>query len=114
MDPFASKDTLLRKADMLLGEARRARKSASVSAEGERDQLIERAADLERQAARLERDAVSAKNGVFQPHTPRPGAPKPKAPSPAAMSGLRALDPFAAGRSDEDSPPARRGRPPST
>lgn len=91
MDSFASKDTLLRKADALLGEARRARKSASLSAEGERAQLIERAEDLERQAARLERDAVSAKNGVFSPHTPQTGASKSRVTATAA-SGSRALD----------------------
>jgi hypothetical protein len=76
MDPFASKDSLLRKADALLGEARRARKSAAVAAEGERGQLMERAQELERQAARLERDAVSAKNGVPAPSSNRP--PKQK------------------------------------
>jgi hypothetical protein len=113
MDPFASKDTLLRKADTLLGEARRVRKSASAAAEGERVQLIEHAEDLERQAARFERDAVSAKNGVFLPHTPRPGAAKPRAPATAATSGLRAADPLADERLGAPLP-ARRGRPPSS
>ena len=61
-----TKDTLLRKADALLGEARRARKlSADLSVEGERLKLIRHAEDLEGQAARLEKDAVAAKNGVF-------------------------------------------------
>jgi len=75
MDFSASKDSLLRKADALLGEARRARKSASLAAEGDRARLVERAEDLERQAARLEKDAVSAKNGVFGPPTRQPAAP---------------------------------------
>jgi hypothetical protein len=75
MDFSASKDTLLRKADTLLGEARRARKAASAAAEGDRAHFVERAEDLERQAARLEKDAVSAKNGVFGPPTKQPAAP---------------------------------------
>jgi hypothetical protein len=66
MDKTVSKDSLLRKADALLGEARRARKqSADLSVEGERLKLIRHAEDLEGQAARLEKDAVAAKNGVF-------------------------------------------------
>jgi hypothetical protein len=76
MDPSASKDTLLRKADALLADARRARKSASLAADGSHTQLIERAEELERQAGRLEKDAVGAKNGVFAPYTPKPGAAK--------------------------------------
>ncbi len=76
MDFSASKDSLLRKADALLGEARRARKAASVAAEGDRAQWVERAEELERQAGRLEKDAVSAKNGVFgPPPTRQPAAP---------------------------------------
>jgi len=66
-----TKDTLLRKADALMGEARRARKlSAGVGVEAERLRMIRHAEDLEGQAARLEKDAVSAKNGVFvvRPH----------------------------------------------
>ena len=114
MDSFASKDSLLRKADALLGEARRVRKSASLSAEDERVRLIGHAEDLERQASRLERDAVSAKNGVFQPHTPRPGAAKSNAAT-ATTSGLRSMDPLGADRSDDGSLlHVRRGRPPST
>jgi hypothetical protein len=74
MEPSVSKDTLLRKADALLGEARRARKSASVAAEAERAHLIGRAEELERQASRLEKDAVTAKNGVFAGHTGQPVA----------------------------------------
>ena len=66
MEKTVSKDSLLRKADALLGEARRARKlSADLSAEDERLKLIRHAEDLEGQAARLEKDAASAKNGVF-------------------------------------------------
>jgi hypothetical protein len=90
MDFSPSKDTLLRKADTLLGEARRARKSASVATDGERAHLMERAEDLERQAARLEKDAVSAKSGVF-------GAPSQQAAakhaglSRATTSGIRTL-----------------------
>jgi hypothetical protein len=76
MDSFASKDTLLRKADALLADARRARKSASLAAEGDRAPLIDRAEDLERQAARLEKDAITAKNGVFAPYVQKPGAAK--------------------------------------
>ena len=115
MDSFASKDSLLRKADALLGEARRVRKSASLSAEDERVRLIGHAEDLERQASRLERDAVSAKNGVFQPHTPRPGAAKSNAAATATTSGLRSMDPLGADRSDDGSMlHVRRGRPPST
>lgn len=61
-----SKDSLLRKADALLGEARRARKlSAGLGEEAERARMIRHAEDLEGQAARLEKDAVTAKNGVF-------------------------------------------------
>jgi hypothetical protein len=61
-----TKDTLLRKADALLGEARRARKqSLDLEVEGDRLKLIRHAEDLESQAARLEKDAVAAKNGVF-------------------------------------------------
>ena len=66
MDKSVSKDTLLRKADALLGEARRVRKqSAGLGEESERLKMIRHAEDLEGQAARLEKDAVSAKNGVF-------------------------------------------------
>jgi hypothetical protein len=83
MDFSASKDTLLRKADALLGEARRARKSASAAAESDRARLMERAEELERQAARLEKDAVSAKNGVFGPPAKQPAAPP--------RSGLKTL-----------------------
>ena len=76
MESFASKEALLRKADALLAEARRARKSASLAADGDHVPLIERAEDLERQATRLEKDAVTAKNGVFAPHSPQAGGPK--------------------------------------
>jgi hypothetical protein len=61
-----TKDTLLRKADALFAEARRVRKLSAAHAEGaERDQLIRDAVELESRAARLEKDAVAAKNGVF-------------------------------------------------
>lgn len=61
-----TKDTLLRKADALLAEARRARKLAGAqTVESDRDRLIRDAVDLEGRASRLERDAASAKNGVF-------------------------------------------------
>jgi hypothetical protein len=61
-----TKDTLLRKADALLAEARRARKLSEAQAPGaERDQLVREAVELESRAGRLEKDAVSARNGVF-------------------------------------------------
>jgi hypothetical protein len=61
-----TKDTLLRTADTLLGEARRARKlSAGSVSDTDRVQLLQDAEELERRAARLEKDAASAKNGVF-------------------------------------------------
>jgi hypothetical protein len=69
-----SKDSLLRKADALLGEARRVRKLAFVAGTEERAHLIARAEELERQALRFEKDAVSAKNGVFAGHTGQPVA----------------------------------------
>jgi hypothetical protein len=68
-----SKDTLLRKADTLLAEARRMRKLSSQAAGAERDKLLHDAVELESRAARLEKDAVSAKNGVFA-GVQRPGA----------------------------------------
>lgn len=60
-----TKDTLLQKADALLAEARRTRKLSAQAAGADRDQLIRDAEQLESRAARLEKDAVSAKNGVF-------------------------------------------------
>ena len=61
-----TKDTLLRRADALLGEARRTRKvSATLNVESDRLKMIRHAEDLEGQAARLEKDAAAAKNGVF-------------------------------------------------
>jgi hypothetical protein len=61
-----TKDTLLRKADALLSEARRVRKlSTAPGPEEDRSRMIRHAEDLEGQAARLEKDAVTAKNGVF-------------------------------------------------
>ena len=61
-----TKDTLLRTANGPLGEARRARKLSLVAiSDVDRAQLLEDAAQLETRAARLEKDAASAKNGVF-------------------------------------------------
>ena len=61
-----TKDTLLRTADTLLGEARRARKLSTGSvSDADRVQLLQDAEELEKRAARLEKDAASAKNGVF-------------------------------------------------
>ncbi len=61
-----SKDTLLRAADTLLAEARRARKLTSADIpEADREQLLRDAVALEKRAAGLEKDAASAKNGVF-------------------------------------------------
>ena len=61
-----TKDTLLRTADTLLGEARRARRlSRGPISDADRAQLVEDAEQLETRAARLEKDAASAKNGVF-------------------------------------------------
>lgn len=66
-------DTLLRTADGLLSEARRARKLSGVAvSDADRAQLLEDAAQLETRAARLEKDAASAKNGVFVGLHPRP------------------------------------------
>jgi hypothetical protein len=92
MDKSVSKDTLLRKADALLSEARRSRKSATVSAEVDRVRLVERAEDLERQAARLEKDAVSAKNGVFGPPPLQTGMAKARA---GGAAGTRTFAPVA-------------------
>jgi hypothetical protein len=61
-----TKDTLLRKADALLAEARRTRKLAGTQTmTSDRDRLIQGAEELEGRAARLERDAASARSGVF-------------------------------------------------
>jgi len=61
-----TKDTLLRSADTLLAEARRTRKlSGGPVSEEDRAQLLHDALQLERRAATLEKDAASAKNGVF-------------------------------------------------
>lgn len=62
-----SKDSLLKQADALLAQARRARKlSTSDAVEAEdRAQLIHDAEQLEKMARQLEKDAVSAKTGVF-------------------------------------------------
>jgi hypothetical protein len=61
-----TKDVLLRKADALLAEARRIRKlSAAEPAGAVHDDMMRQAVELENRAARLEKDAVSAKNGVF-------------------------------------------------
>ena len=64
--PDVTKDILLRKADALLAEARRVRKLAAAQPAGAgRDEMMRQAAELEGRAARLEKDAVTAKNGVF-------------------------------------------------
>ena len=61
-----TKDSLLRKADALLAEARRARKLSTAQPAGaDRDQMMREAVELESQAAHLEKDAAAAKNGVF-------------------------------------------------
>jgi hypothetical protein len=53
-------------ADAFLAEARRLRKESSAQAGGPaREQLIGEAEQLEAKAARLEKDAASAKDGVF-------------------------------------------------
>jgi hypothetical protein len=60
------KETLLGKADALLGQARRNRKlSTSQPTESDRDRLVRDAEELEDRAARLEKEASSAKNGIF-------------------------------------------------
>jgi hypothetical protein len=61
-----SKDFLLHKADALLAQARRIRKlSASQLIESDRHRLVRDAEEMEARAGRLEKEAVSAKNGVF-------------------------------------------------
>ena len=60
-----TKDLLLSKADALLAQARRARKLSLQAGDGERERLIKEAEEFEHRAARLEQDAVGAKNGVF-------------------------------------------------
>jgi glycerol-3-phosphate O-acyltransferase len=68
-----SKDSLLKQADALLAQARRARKlSASDAVDAEdRAQLIRDAEQCERMAAQLEKDAIGAKTGVFSGPPPR-------------------------------------------
>jgi glycerol-3-phosphate O-acyltransferase len=68
-----SKDGLLKQADALLAQARRARKlSASEAVEADdRAQLIRDAESLEKMARQLEKDAVGAKTGVFAGVPPR-------------------------------------------
>jgi hypothetical protein len=59
-----SKEFLLRQADTLLAQARRARKSSADQPEPDRDRLLHDAEELEGRAARLESEAVSAKTSV--------------------------------------------------
>jgi hypothetical protein len=61
-----TKDTLLQEADALFAEARRARKLSAAQHPGTAsEQLMRDAENLERRAMRLEKDAASARNGVF-------------------------------------------------
>ena len=67
-----TKDTLLKMADAFLAEARQIRKQCATQASSPgREQLIGQAEQLEAKAARLEKDAASAKNGVFAQARPR-------------------------------------------
>jgi hypothetical protein len=59
-----SKDLLLRQADTLLAQARRVRKSSASQLGPDRDQLVRDAEEMEGKAARLEKEAVSAKTHV--------------------------------------------------
>jgi hypothetical protein len=60
----ASKESILRQADTLRAEARRARRlSADVIDETDRQSLARHITDLEATAARLEKAAVEAKSG---------------------------------------------------
>jgi len=59
-----SKELLLSQADALLAQARRARKSSTNQLEPDRKRLICHAEEMEEKAARLEREAVSAKANV--------------------------------------------------
>jgi hypothetical protein len=59
-----SKELLLREADTLLAQARRARKSSADQPEPDRDRLLRDAEEMEGRAARLEREAVSARTSV--------------------------------------------------
>jgi hypothetical protein len=71
-----TKTTLLKMADGFFAEARRIRKECSTQASSpERDQLIGEAEQLEAKAARLEREAASAKDGAIGPSqlSPRSG-----------------------------------------
>lgn len=60
----ASKESILRQADALRAEARRARRlSTDVTDETDRQRLARHIADLEANAARLEKVAIDAKSG---------------------------------------------------
>jgi hypothetical protein len=59
-----SKEFLLRQADTLLAQARQARKSSASQPEADRHRLIRHAEEMEGKAARLEKEAESAKTGV--------------------------------------------------
>ena len=60
----ASKESILRQADALRAEARRARRlAAGVTDEADRQSLARHITDLEANAARLEKTAIDAKSG---------------------------------------------------
>ena len=60
----ASKESILRQADAVRAEARRARRLAdSITDEADRQSLARHLADLEASAVRLEKAAVGAKSG---------------------------------------------------
>lgn len=60
----ASKESILRQADALRAEARRARRVGdSLSDEADRQTLARHLADLEAKATRLEKAAMDAKSG---------------------------------------------------
>jgi len=60
----ASKESILRQADALRAEARRARRlSADITDEADRQSLARHITDLEANAARLEKAAFDAKSG---------------------------------------------------
>lgn len=59
-----SKELLLSQADTLLAQARRARKSSANQQEPDRGRLVRHAQEMEGKAARLEREAASAKTNV--------------------------------------------------
>jgi hypothetical protein len=61
-----TKDSLLRTADTLLREGRRARRlSCGTVSDADCTQPLEDTEQLETRAARLQRDATPARNGIF-------------------------------------------------